>query len=272
MAVWTYPRIDPVLLELGPVSVRWYGLAYIAGFLLAWLILKTLDRRWDIGLTPDEVLETVLAAIVGVLVGSRLGWVLVYGGGDYLRDPLRILATWTGGMSFHGGLVGIVLAGVFLSRRFDVPFLRLADAAAVGAPLGFLFGRLANFVNGELWGRASDVPWAMVFPAAGPVPRHPSQLYEAALEGLALFVVMWLLARRRRPDGEMFGWFLILYGCARIFSELFREPDRQLGFLFGPVTMGQLLSVPMVLAGAWLLWRVRTGLRGDAAGGGAQDP
>lgn len=258
MAAWVYPVIDPVAFRLGPLAVRWYGLAYVAAFIAAALILRSLNRRWDVGLTSEQQVDIVLAAVIGVIVGGRLGYVLFYGGLDYLREPLRILATWDGGMSFHGGLVGILLAGWFVARRMKISFLRICDIGAVGTPVGLLLGRISNFVNGELWGRETTVPWAMVFPSGGPLPRHPSQLYEAFLEGFVLLVVMLVLSRRKRADGFMVGVLLTLYGVFRIAVEFVREPDFQLGFIVGPITMGQLLSVPMVFVGAWLVWRALT--------------
>lgn len=257
MAVLMYPQIDPILFQLGPFAVRWYGLAYVAGLALGGLVVARLDSRWRMGLSRDQILDILIGAVLGLLIGARVGYAVAYGGMDFITHPLRVLAIWDGGMSFHGGLVGLVAAAWFVSRRLPVSFLRLCDAGAVGAPIGLLFGRLANFVNGELWGRTTDVPWGMVFPTGGPLPRHPSQLYEAGLEGIVLFAVMWWIARRKRPDGVQLGWFLVLYACFRIFAELFREPDPQLGFILGPVTMGQLLSVPMLLLGAWLVFRPR---------------
>jgi phosphatidylglycerol---prolipoprotein diacylglyceryl transferase len=261
IAALAFPAIDPVALRLGPLAVRWYGLAYLAGFLAAWWILKVLDERWQMGLGPDGRTAALLAAVVGVVAGGRLGYVLFYGNGVYFREPLRALQLWDGGMSFHGGLAGIVLAGWWFSRHYPVSFLRICDAGAVGAPVGLFFGRLANFINGELWGRVdASLPWGMVFPGAGPLPRHPSQLYEALLEGVVIFVVMLVLARRKQPDGFLLGWMLVLYGVFRIFVELFRQPDLQIGaqgFLAGGVTMGQLLSVPLIVLGAWLVWRAR---------------
>jgi phosphatidylglycerol:prolipoprotein diacylglycerol transferase len=265
VAAFAFPNIDPIAFQIGSVAVRWYGLAYLAGFLGAWWVLKVLDRRWEMGLGPDGRATTLLAAVIGLMVGARLGYVLVYGAGAYWDAPLSILAVWDGGMSFHGGLVGILLAGVWVSRHFRIAFLRLCDAGAVGAPIGLFLGRLANFVNGELWGRVTTAPWGVVFPRAGAEPRHPSQLYEAGLEGLVLLAVMLLLARRRRPDGVLVGWMLSLYGVFRILVELFREPDAPIGFLTFGLTMGQLLSVPMVLVGAWLVWRGRA-RDGDVAG------
>lgn len=255
MAALTYPAIDPVAFRVGTIAVHWYGIAYLVGFVAAWQLLRWLDRRWGLGLSEDACLEVLLAAVIGVVVGARVGYVLVYSKGVWLSDPLYLFRTWEGGMSFHGGLAGILVAAAIESRRLGLGFLRLCDAGAVGAPVGLLLGRLANFVNGELWGRPSDVAWAMVFPAAGPMPRHPSQLYEAFAEGLVLLVVMLVLARRKRGDGLMLGTMIGLYGILRIALETFREPDAQIGFLAGGATMGQLLSVPMVVAGAWLVWR-----------------
>jgi phosphatidylglycerol---prolipoprotein diacylglyceryl transferase len=245
--------------------VRWYGLAYLVAFLAAWWILKWLDDRWKLGMGSDRRTTTVFAAVIGVILGGRLGYVLFYGAGVYWRDPVRILQIWDGGMSFHGGLIGILLAGVWVSRHFKIPFLTLCDIGAVGAPVGFFFGRIANFINGELWGRPTTLPWGVVFPAATlvngvNVPRHPSQLYEALLEGLVIFIVMMVLVRRRRPEGFLVGWMLTLYGVFRIFVEFFRQPDLQVGvngFFAGWLTEGMILSVPLVIVGVWLIWRTR---------------
>lgn len=255
LAALTYPSINPIAFHLGPLVVRWYGLAYVAGFIGAALILRRLNRVWGIGISDDHQVDIVLAAIIGVIVGGRLGYVLFYGGSEYITHPLRIFATWDGGMSFHGGLAGILLAGWFVSRRIGVPYLQLVDLGAVGAPIGFLLGRITNFVNGELWGRVTTVPWGMVFPTGGPLPRHPSQLYEAFLEGLVLFVILLWLARRKRADGMIFGTLLAGYAAFRILVEFVREPDLQLGFIAGPFTMGQLLSLPMLLVGVWVVVR-----------------
>lgn len=251
-----YPSIDPVLVEIGPFAVRWYGLAYVAGFIVAGLVMRSLAKRWRVSLSDDDMLDIVLVAIIGLVVGARLGYVIFYGVGAYWDDPLSILAFWDGGMSFHGGLVGIMAAGWFVARRKGIPPLRLFDLGAVGAPLGIFFGRIANFINGELWGRTTDVPWGMVFPRApGDLPRHPSQIYEALLEGLVLFIVLFALSRRKRGDGLIIGTLLALYAVFRTFIEFFREPDVQLGFVLGPFTMGQLLTVPLFVGGVWLVWR-----------------
>jgi len=261
-----YPQIDPVIFHIGSLAVRWYGLAYVAGFIAAGLLLRWLDRRWQVGLSDDDQIDIVLAAIIGVIVGARLGYVLVYGLSSYVNAPLSVFAIWDGGMSFHGGLVGILVAGAFVARRKKISFLRLADMGAVGAPIGFGLGRLANFINDELWGRTTTLPWGMVFPTGGPLPRYPSQLYEALLEGVVLFCVMLLLARRKHADGLMFGVLLTLYGVFRIMVEFVREPDAQLGLIAGPFSMGQLLSVPMVIVGCWLIWRAVKAGRGVDTG------
>jgi phosphatidylglycerol:prolipoprotein diacylglycerol transferase len=256
MAAIAFPGIDPVAFALGPFEVRWYGLAYVVGFIVATLVFRSLNRRWNVGLTDDDLLDAVLAGVIGLMVGARLGYVVFYGVGAYWRDPASIFAFWDGGMSFHGGLVGIMLAGVFIARRTGVALLRLYDLGAVGAPVGLFFGRVANFINGELWGRVTDVPWGVVFPSApGNEPRHPSQLYEATLEGLVLFAVLFALSRKKRGDGFMIGTLLALYGVFRVIVEFFREPDLQLGLVVGSLSMGQLLSVPMVALGGWLVWR-----------------
>jgi phosphatidylglycerol:prolipoprotein diacylglycerol transferase len=264
-AVIAYPAIDPVLVQVGPFAVRWYGLAYVIGFLGAGVLLYLLSKRWKLGMSGDDVVLVLLYAIVGVIVGSRLAYVLIYGAGQYWAEPSRIFAIWDGGMSFHGGLVGILAAGWFAARSLRMPYLTLCDLGAIGAPIGFLLGRLGNFINGELWGRTTSVAWGMVFPGAGNLPRHPSQLYEAFLEGAVLLTIMIVLALRLppRPRGELLGWLVTLYGVFRIGVEFFREPDVQMGFLvrvtgsLGGVTMGQLLSVPMVVLGVWLIWRSR---------------
>lgn len=256
MALIAYPRIDPVLLHIGAIQVRWYGLAYLLGFVLAALIVRALVRRWRLDVTDGELLDVVLASVIGLIVGARLGYVLFYGL-EFVRSPIDVIAVWDGGMSFHGGLAGLVLVGFLFGRRLRVPPLRLLDLGAAAAPPGLFLGRVANFINGELFGRPSNLPWAMVFPGGGP-PRHPSQLYEALLEGAVLFAVLWALSRRVRPPGVVFGAFLALYGVFRFLVEFAREPDPQLGYVLGPFSMGQLLSLPMVMAGvALVLWAGR---------------
>ena len=259
-----FPEFDPIAFRVGPLAVHWYGLAYVTTFVLCVLIARWLVRRWRIAIDDDDLLSILLAAVVGVIVGGRLGYVLVYGGGYYFSNPADLFAVWYGGMSFHGGLVGIMLAGIVVARQMGIPVLTLWDLGAVGAPTGVLLGRLANFVNGELWGRVTDAPWGIVFPGAGQLPRHPSQLYEALLEGAVILAVMLVLAAKTppRPRGELVGWLLAMYGTFRIVAEMFREPDAQLGFIAGDwATMGMLLSVPMVFAGAAMIrWARRATL------------
>ena len=263
VGVLAYPGIDPVAIRLGPLAIHWYGIAYVVAFASAYAVMRGLVRRWKLNLSEDDMLNVILAAVAGVLLGGRLGYVLFYGGSEYLRSPLKVLAVWDGGMSFHGGLAGILIAGALVSWRMGIPWLTLCDIGSVGAPIGIFFGRIANFINDELWGRVTTVPWGIVFPSGGPLPRHPSQLYEAVLEGLVtLAVVSWIATRKNPPyRGLILGWLLTLYGTFRISLEFFREPDAQLGFLFGGATMGQLLSVPLVIAGISLIvWALRTKL------------
>jgi phosphatidylglycerol:prolipoprotein diacylglycerol transferase len=263
-----FPAIDPVLVEIGPFVIRWYALAYIAGIVLGWRLARRLCALRPVAATPEQVDDFITWVTLGIILGGRLGYVLFYRPGHYLSNPLEIFAVWQGGMSFHGGAAGVILAIVLFARRRGLDMLALADRTTAVVPIGLFFGRLANFINGELWGRATDVPWAMVFPHAGPEPRHPSQLYQAVLEGLVLFVVLRILTHRhlalRRP-GLVFGAFLAGYAVARILAERFRMPDPQLGFLFGGTTMGMLLSLPMLLLGLALLLHARRRERHDAA-------
>jgi len=266
MAAFAYPAFDPIALRIGPFALRWYGIAYLTGFVVAGFVMRWLVRRWEISLDDDDLLTIVLAAVVGVLLGGRLGYVLFYGGSYFWSHPSQILAIWDGGMSFHGGLLGILVAAIVVAATMRVPFMTLVDLGSVGAPVGLFCGRLANFVNGELWGRETSVAWGVVFPSAGPMPRHPSQLYEAVLEGLVILaVVLWLSTRKPNPPrGVIFGTLLTLYGAFRIFVEFFRQPDVQVGasgFFAGWLTMGMILSVPLVIAGiAVIVWSSARGL------------
>jgi len=252
-----YPEIDPVLIQLGPFAIRWYALAYIAGLVIGWQIMKRVCQQPPVVLTPTKIDDFLLWAALGVIIGGRLGFVLFYKPGFYLANPLAALTLWEGGMAFHGGLLGVIAAIIAFSWRNKIsPFL-LSDLVAIVTPIGLFFGRLANFINGELWGRVSDVPWAMVFPRAGPEPRHPSQIYQAFLEGVVLFVVLllvWKLIDGRRRPGLLTGVFCAGYAIARIIGELFREPDAHLRELL-PLTMGMLLSLPALAFGAWLIVR-----------------
>jgi phosphatidylglycerol:prolipoprotein diacylglycerol transferase len=256
-----FPTIDPVLISIGPLAIRWYALAYIFGILLGWLYARAIirsTRLWG-GQAPMSLVDFddfVLWVTLGIILGGRIGYVLFYNPAHFAANPLEIIQLWHGGMSFHGGFTGCVVAVMLFAWQRGIPILSLGDVTCAVAPIGILLGRLANFINGELWGRpAPDVPWAMVFPGAGPLPRHPSQLYEAALEGALLLLVLALLMRAgalRRP-GLILGAFALGYGLARSFCEFFREPDAQLGFLWGGMTMGMLLSVPLMIAGVVLI-------------------
>ncbi|WP_439817900.1 prolipoprotein diacylglyceryl transferase [Zavarzinia sp. CC-PAN008] len=252
-----YPMIDPVALEVGPVVLRWYALAYIVGLIAAWRLMVRLARQPGSPVPEKDADDFLIWATLGVILGGRLGYILFYNFNQYLADPLSILLIWHGGMSFHGGMLGVVIAMIVFARRRGIPLFALSDMVSLGVPIGLFFGRIANFINGELWGRPTDVAWAMVFPRdPAQVPRHPSQLYEAVLEGLVLLAVVWLVNLRfdaRRRPGLVTGTFLIGYGTARIICEFFREPDVQLGFLAFGTTMGQILSVPMILFGIWMV-------------------
>lgn len=255
MGFLAYPRIDPVLIHIGPVGVRWYGLAYLAGLALGLFLLIRDARRRGLSLSGDDAAECILWLALGLLVGARVGYALIYDLSHFLARPQDIIAIWMGGMSFHGGLVGAIVGGALWARYRKIAFYPYADILTAAAPIGLGLGRLANFINDELWGRVSTLPWAMVFPEAGRLPRHPSQLYEALLEGLLLFVVLRILLARRLPDGVVFWSFIGLYGLMRFGVEFTRQPDPQLGLLLGGLSMGQLLSAPMAVAGAVMAWR-----------------
>jgi phosphatidylglycerol:prolipoprotein diacylglycerol transferase len=259
-----YHATNPVAFALGPLTVRWYGLAYLAGFVCAGLVMMRTSRRWRLGLTSDEVLNIVVGVAFGVIVGARLGYVLFYGAGYYLANPIKILAFNEGGMSFHGGLVGAIVGGALVCRQMRISIPTVCDLAVIGAPIGLFFGRCANFINGELWGKPTDLPWGVMFSntGGGYVYRHPSQLYEAILEGIVIFIVLYALSRRvpPRPQGTFLGTFLALYGCFRFLIEFVRMPDSQLGYLLGTgwLTMGQCLSVPLAILGvALVVWAHR---------------
>jgi phosphatidylglycerol---prolipoprotein diacylglyceryl transferase len=256
-----FPAIDPVLIQIGPFALRWYALAYIVGILAGWLYARALIRREHLWggkapLTVADFDDFILWVTLGVILGGRIGYVLFYNPAHFAQHPLEALQLWKGGMSFHGGFLGCVLAVILFARRRGISILSLGDLTCAVAPIGLFLGRIANFINGELWGRPTDVAWAVIFPGGGLVPRHPSQLYEAALEGLLLLVVLALAIRAgalKRP-GLILGAFMLGYGVFRSFAELFREPDPQLGFLWGGLTMGMLLSIPLILVGALLIW------------------
>lgn len=255
----TFPDIDPVAIAIGPFQIHWYALAYLVGFIGGWLYAAHMIRRaGSSAVVKPELPEDLLPWIIlGVILGGRLIYVLVYNSTMYLHNPLDALKIWQGGMSFHGGLLGAISAMFLYAKRKKLPFLAVTDVAAIAVPIGIFFGRIANFVNGELYGRATTLPVGIVFPYGGPLPRHPSQLYEAALEGLLLFAVLFIIAQRKSAwarHGLMSAVFLMGYATARFLVEFVREPDSQIGFVASGLSMGQLLCVPMFLVGVWVLW------------------
>jgi phosphatidylglycerol---prolipoprotein diacylglyceryl transferase len=254
-----FPAIDPVAVAIGPFVIRWYALAYIAGLLIGWRYCLVLADRPPRLIERRDIDDFLVWATLGVVLGGRIGYVLFYQPGYYLQHPIEALYLWHGGMSFHGGALGVTLAIVLFTRARRLPVLAFSDVVAEAIPIGLFFGRIANFINGELFGRETDVPWAMAFPNGGPVPRHPSQLYEAVCEGLLLFLLLLIAEHRgaRRRPGIVTGLFLVGYAVARMSGELFRQPDAQLGFLVLGTTMGQLLSIPVLIAGILLIWWAR---------------
>jgi phosphatidylglycerol:prolipoprotein diacylglycerol transferase len=254
-----FPAIDPVAVAIGPFVVRWYALAYIVGLLLGWRYCLVLADRPPRLVERRDIDDFLVWATLGVVLGGRIGYVLFYQPGYYLQHPIEALYLWHGGMSFHGGALGVTLGILLFTRARRLPVLAFSDVIAEAIPIGLFFGRIANFINGELFGRETEIPWAMVFPNGGPVPRHPSQLYEAVCEGLLLFLLLLLAEHRgaRRRPGIVTGLFLIGYAVARMSGELFRQPDAQLGFLVFGTTMGQLLSIPVLIAGFILIWWAR---------------
>ena len=271
-----FPVFDPIAIAIGPIAIRWYALAYIGGIVFGWLYARALiknERLWG-GPAPISLLQMddfILWVTLGIIVGGRTGYVLFYNLPFFVEHPAEIFELWKGGMSFHGGFMGCVVAVMWFARRNNIPILSLGDITTAVGPIGLFLGRIANFINSELWGRAADpnLPWAMIFPNGGPLPRHPSQLYEAGMEGILLFTILAVMVRfgaLKRP-GLILGSFIAIYGLARITAEFFREPDPQLGFLWGGLTMGMLLSLPMVIAGIILIvraWRREQSNRASA--------
>lgn len=256
MLAIAFPMIDPVLVEIGPVAIHWYGVAYVVGLLLGLRYMVWLARQPGALIKPEDADDFLVWAVLGVVLGGRFGYVLFYKPAYYFAEPAQILFAWEGGMSFHGGFLGVLIATWLFCRGRKIHFWGFMDLVAVVAPIGLFFGRIANFINAELWGHPTDVAWGVVFPNGGPYPRHPSQLYEAALEGLVLLVVLHLVWRRdnlRTKPGVISGAFLIGYGLSRVIVEFYRQPDAHLGYLWGGATMGQLLSIPMILAGMALI-------------------
>lgn len=254
-----YPNIDPVAFHLGTWPVYWYGLMYLVGFISGWFVLSLRMRHRDLGITQTQLSDIVFYTALGAILGGRIGYMVFYDLHVLITEPWMLFETWKGGMSFHGGLLGVCLAMAFCARHFKLRWLAITDIIAPAVPLGLAAGRIGNFINGELWGRVTDVPWGMVFPLAGSAPRHPSQLYEFALEGILLFIILWSYSRKPRPLGAVSGLFAIGYGVFRFCIEFFREPDAQIGYLaFGWVTEGQLLSLPLIAFGVGLMvWAYR---------------
>ena len=252
-----HPNFDPIALHLGPFQIHWYGIMYLLGFTLAWFIalyrMKHLKLNWD----RDQLADLIFYAAIGTILGGRIGYMLFYGLEDWLAHPLQVLKIWEGGMSFHGGLIGVVIALYLFSKRYHKSFLEVTDFTAPLVPLGLATGRLGNFINGELWGKPTDVAWGMIFPQIDNLPRHPSQIYELILEGIILFLIIFFYAQKRRTKGCNTALFLIFYGLFRFLIEFYREPDVQLGYLWDTLTMGQLLSLPMILIGITLYYYQR---------------
>lgn len=251
-----YPHLNPIAFSLGPLKVHWYGLMYAVGFLSVWMLATLRSKRSNSTWTSEQVSDLIFYGAMGVIIGGRIGYMLFYDLPHLLEEPLSLFKVWLGGMSFHGGLLGVLCAFWLFARKTKKTFFEVADFIAPLVPVGLATGRIGNFINGELWGRVTDVPWAMIFPRADALPRHPSQLYEFFLEGVILFTVLWIFSNKPKPRMATSGLFLLLYGVFRMILEFFRQPDVPLGFIaFGWLTMGQLLSIPMVILGIWLLWQ-----------------
>lgn len=253
-----FPNIDPIAFSIGPLHVHWYGLMYLFGFISAWLLAHWRVTHYHLDWTTEQISDLIFFAAIGVVFGGRIGYMLFYNMHELISQPWLLFKIWQGGMSFHGGLLGVLIALILFSRKVKKPFWEVSDFVMPLVPLGLLAGRFGNFINGELWGRVTDVPWGMIFPYVDEKPRHPSQLYELGLEGIVLFICVWWYASIRRPSGCVTGVFLIGYALCRICVEFFREPDLQLGYVaFDWLTMGQLLSIPMLLVGLFLWWTKR---------------
>ncbi len=253
-----FPDISPVIFSIGPFALRWYAMAYLVGIVTAWILTKRNIRKYNLGITTEQLDDLVFYTTLGIILGGRLGYVICYGDGYFWQHPAEILAVWHGGMSFHGGIAGVIIALYCFAKKYKFPYLKITDLVALYVPIGIFLGRLANFVNGELWGRITTVPWAVKFPDGGYLPRHPSQLYEALTEGILMFIILNLLWRKkfvRNHTGIISAVFLVIYGLSRISMEFFREPDRQIGYIAGSVTMGQILSLPFLILGLFILHR-----------------
>ncbi|MGM9453058.1 prolipoprotein diacylglyceryl transferase [Legionella bozemanae] len=254
----TFPYINPVAFSIGPLQVHWYGLMYLIGFVSGWLLGHWRAKHYRLDWTSEQISDLIFYAALGVIIGGRVGYMLFYNFPELLHDPLSLFKIWQGGMSFHGGLLGVALALWLFSLKSKKSFLEIGDFIAPLVPIGLGAGRIGNFINGELWGRVTDVPWGMVYGHVDNQPRHPSELYEFGLEGIGLFLLVWIYARKPRPVGRISAVFLMGYAVCRIIAEFFRQPDPQLGYIaFGWLTMGQILSIPMLLLGFWLWWAKR---------------
>jgi phosphatidylglycerol:prolipoprotein diacylglycerol transferase len=253
-----FPDISPVMFSIGPFSLRWYAMAYLVGIISAWFLTKKNIDRYNLGISSEQLDDLVFCTTLGIILGGRIGYIVCYGDGYFWHHPSEIIAVWHGGMSFHGGIIGVILGLFYFAHKYKFPFLKITDIVALYVPIGIFLGRLANFVNGELWGRVTTVPWAVKFPTGGFLPRHPSQLYEAFAEGIVMFVILNTLWRHqyvREHTGIISACFLIIYASSRICMEFFREPDPQIGFLFNGVTLGQILSIPFLCLGLYILHR-----------------
>jgi len=251
-----YPHINPIALQLGPIKVHWYGVMYLIGFVAAWLLAIYRSKKPWHHWNKSEIGDLIFYSAMGVIIGGRLGYVFFYDLPNFISHPWMIFKVWQGGMSFHGGLIGVIIALLIYSRRYKKRFFETMDFIAPMVPIGLAAGRLGNFINGYLWGRVTTVPWGMIYPNAGPLPRHPSEIYEFLLEGVVLFIILWWYSVKPRPRMAVSALFLLGYGCFRFFCEFFRQPDPQLGFIaFGWLTMGELLSIPMILLGIFLIFK-----------------
>jgi phosphatidylglycerol:prolipoprotein diacylglycerol transferase len=251
-----YPNIDPIFLKIGPLAFRWYGLMYALSFIFAYWLIPVIAIRKRVKVTADDVSDLLFNAAIGVILGGRLGYVLFYNPVFYFTHPSRIFSVWEGGMSFHGGLIGVLIAGTLFCRKKKILFYQWADISVMSVAVGLGLGRIGNFINGELFGRATDVPWCMVFPEGGAACRHPSQLYQAALEGGAIFLILWVLSKKDLAPGSLFWTLIGSYGLFRFLVEFVREPDAHIGFIFQYFSMGQLLSLPMLVIGITMLWAI----------------
>lgn len=256
--MFIYPHINPVAFSLGSLQVHWYGLMYLIGFVSAWLLAHWRMKHYHLNWTSEQISDLIFYAALGVIIGGRVGYMLFYNFPTLIHAPWSLFKIWEGGMSFHGGLLGVLVALWMFALRYKKPFWEVGDFIAPLVPIGLGAGRIGNFINGELWGRVTDVPWAMIYPHVDEQPRHPSELYEFGLEGIGLFILVWWYARRPRPAGCVSAVFLLGYAICRLIAECFRQPDQQLGYIaFGLLTMGQILSIPMLLLGFWLWWAKR---------------